>query len=296
MQDVANIYREQNIDFESRWFPIFYLLSQKAPLSILDAAKLLGITHPAVNQIAGDLIEKGLVQAVSDESDKRKRLLFLTKKGEELIPQLQNVWNDLHSCLLEITLLNGQNIINCLEEVEKALDEKSIVRRYQEKALKASSEIEKLEIIDFKPEYKLYFKSLNYGWIKKYFDLEEVDDKALSNPEDEILANGGFVFFAKLDNKIIGTCALINRKDSIFELSKMAVEEKYQGMHVGEKLVTKAIERAISKDAKAIVLEIDAKLEKAVSLYKKIGFSELPHNEKKGQSKVLIRMILNLKN
>ena len=71
-QEVATIYQDQNIDFEPRWFPVFSYVAQSAPVAITDIATAVGITHPAVNQIAQELIAAGFVLSANDRKDKRK--------------------------------------------------------------------------------------------------------------------------------------------------------------------------------------------------------------------------------
>ena len=84
-----------------------------------------------------------------------------------------------------------------------------------------------IEIIDFEPKYRDDFKNLNVEWLEKYFEVEPYDKEVLSNPEKYILEKGGKIFFAKLEDKIIGTVALMP-KNSSFELTKMAVTDKIQ--------------------------------------------------------------------
>jgi hypothetical protein len=56
--------------------------------------------------------------------------------------------------------------------------------------------------------------------------MEESDEKILNDPEKYILAKGGFIFMAELNDEIVGTCALLKIDDDTFELAKMAVINK----------------------------------------------------------------------
>ncbi len=299
MHDVAKVYKLYNIEFEARWFPIFYLLkSQSTPLSILDIAKALGITHPSVNQIAGDMLKKELLVASSDPSDKRKRFLELSEKGKELIPHLETIWNGIHESVKQLTKDVDLNILEYLAKIEKALDEKNIQVRYQEIEEQRQITLSKIEIVEYKPEFKEAFQDLNYEWIKKFFYIEESDIKILSNPEEHILKNGGFIFMAKLNTEILGTCALIKCENGIFELSKMAVKEGYQGEGIGKQLAYRAIETAIAQKATEIVLETNSKLKRAINLYLKMGFEMVtdytPAKSEYQRADVKMRLKLNL--
>jgi hypothetical protein len=80
----------------------------------------------------------------------------------------------------------------------------------------------------YNKNYKEYFKILNLEWLELYFKVEPIDMDLLSNP-DKIIDEGGEIFFAKLDNIIVGTCALLKIDENTFELAKMAVTKKAQG-------------------------------------------------------------------
>lgn len=129
-----------------------------------------------------------------------------------------------------------------------------------------------LEIIEFESVYRDNFRTLNEEWLIKYFRIEDIDRKVLGNPEKYILDDGGFILFAIYENEIVGTCALINQGKYGFELSKMAVKEKYQGLKIGLKLAEAVIEKAKSRGEKKIFLETNSKLKPAISLYEKLGF------------------------
>ncbi len=59
--------------------------------------------------------------------------------------------------------------------------------------------------------------------------VEPVDYKMLSNPRAYIIDKGGYVFFARFNKMIAGTFSLIKVDESSYELSKMAVDENFQG-------------------------------------------------------------------
>ena len=130
-------------------------------------------------------------------------------------------------------------------------------------------------IINFKEEYTKNFTQLNFEWLEKYFYIEEYDKKILLNPQKYILNEGGHILFALLNNEVVGTVALINRNNNVFELSKMAVTSKYQGLKIGKKLMMACIEYAKNNDVKRLFLDSNTKLAPAISLYNKVGFKEI---------------------
>lgn len=149
-----------------------------------------------------------------------------------------------------------------------------------------------IEIIDFEPKYRDDFKNLNVEWLEKYFEVEPYDKEVLSNPEKYILEKGGKIFFAKLENKIIGTVALMP-KNSSFELTKMAVTDKIQSKGIGSLLMQKCIDEAKNLGLKEIFLFSNTKLDKAINLYKKVGFLE-EHFDSSDYKRANIYMTLKL--
>ncbi|WP_269235809.1 GNAT family N-acetyltransferase [Flavobacterium flavigenum] len=132
-----------------------------------------------------------------------------------------------------------------------------------------------VEIIPFSPELKNHIKTLNLEWLTKYFRVEEKDELVLSNPHEEIIDKGGMIFYAKLNNKILGTVSLMKIDAETFELSKMAVSDKAQGLGIGNKLLLYAFAIAKENNIKKLILYSNLILTPAIHLYKKFGFVEV---------------------
>ena len=154
-------------------------------------------------------------------------------------------------------------------------------------------DIENLEIIAYQPEFAKDFYNLNVEWLEKYFYVEPYDEKVLSNPQEYVLDPGGFIFFAKYNTEIVGVVSIINQK-TFYELSKMAVLPKYQGLKIGLQLMNFCIEFAKNQQWKSITLYSHRKLVPAISLYKKLGFKEIPLEEKSHYERSDIKMMLEL--
>jgi N-acetylglutamate synthase-like GNAT family acetyltransferase len=133
-----------------------------------------------------------------------------------------------------------------------------------------------IDIIEFDESLSPYFKKLNMDWLKKYFYVEPVDEQLLGNPKQYIINGGGCIFFAKVDNEIVGTAALIKIKDKEYELGKMAVDERHQGKKIGNRLLEICLQKAKELGAKKIILFSNTILKPAIHLYQKFGFTEVP--------------------
>jgi ribosomal protein S18 acetylase RimI-like enzyme len=132
-----------------------------------------------------------------------------------------------------------------------------------------------MEIIDYTNDYREVFKNLNLEWLEKYFEVEPIDHALLSDPEKNIIDNGGFIFLARYDNTIVGTVALLKINEVTFELSKMAVTEKLQGLGIGKALLAHCIHTLKSLNKEKLILYSNTILTAAIELYKKFGFIEV---------------------
>ena len=141
-----------------------------------------------------------------------------------------------------------------------------------------------IEIIDFSDNLKDYFKELNFEWIEKYFVVLPSDEFVLTNPTESIIDKGGYIYFAKVDNEIVGTFAMIKVDEYIYEIAKMAVTDKYKNMGIGKKLMEYAIKKAKDLRIDKLILYSNTDLKVAVSMYSKFGFQTIPktdfHNER----------------
>lgn len=135
---------------------------------------------------------------------------------------------------------------------------------------------EQIEIISYDEQYAQDFAALNKAWLQKYFVVEPIDEEIFANPKEYIIHNGGYIFFAKKANKIAGTFALMNAGKGVFELSKMAVDEEFQGKKIGNRMLSFCLEKAKELNAEKVILYSNTALKPAIHLYKKFGFKEVP--------------------
>jgi GNAT superfamily N-acetyltransferase len=119
------------------------------------------------------------------------------------------------------------------------------------------------------------FRALNEQWIAKYFVLEEKDQLTLNDPEKYILNPGGHIYFATLDDKIVGCCALIATGPDSYEVAKMAVDESHRNLGIGKAMLKHVIEEARAIGARKLTLETNSKLMNAIHVYESLGFKHI---------------------
>ena len=132
-------------------------------------------------------------------------------------------------------------------------------------------------VVRYRPGLQPAFESLNRRWIETFFAMEPRDEAVLKDPEGEIIARGGEVFFVLDGNEAaVGTCALLPAGPGTWYLAKMAVHPEAQGRGYSHLLLRAAIDWARGRGGTRITLTSNRVLATALALYRKYGFREVP--------------------
>jgi ribosomal protein S18 acetylase RimI-like enzyme len=123
------------------------------------------------------------------------------------------------------------------------------------------------------------FAELNREWLDGYGLLEAADEAMLADPKGSVLDKDGLILFASFNGEIIGTGALLKCEEGCYEIAKMGVSSGVRGRGVGRKLAETLISTARAKGARKLYIESNRKLDRALALYRSLGFKELPQVE-----------------
>lgn len=265
-------YARHGIPLQGRWFPVLRLLHDRGPTTVGEIAVAIGQTHSAISQLTNRLVREGWVSTSSDAGDRRTRRLALTARAVAVLREAKPIWRAMQDVLEERVRaagLDGQRALDGLMQVAQpglADEVEAAARAFRREAV---------QIVPFRPDLREHFYRLNADWVQRYFVLEPVDIEVLSNPEG-IIAGGGAVFFALLEDEVVGTCALKQEAPGVFELTKMAVDPKAQGLGIGRRLIEAAIAAFERIGGAELFLETNTKLATAIRLYESSGFVHQP--------------------
>lgn len=133
LAEVNKVYARAGIAFDASWFPLFYLLSVKERLTLMDIATELEISHSAVSQLVTNLKGKGLLKTSRCEEDGRRQWVVFSKKGEELLKQVLPVWKGIESAMGDLALENKQSsrILEAIGALERAVEADPLADRIQ---------------------------------------------------------------------------------------------------------------------------------------------------------------------
>ncbi len=146
----------------------------------------------------------------------------------------------------------------------------------------------------FEPRLAADFERLNRAWIERHFTLEDADRRVFADPAGVIVRPGGQVYFARLGERIVGTCAAIRHSPTVYELAKMAVEPDLQGQGIGRRLGLAVIAFARDAGATTLTLLSSSRLPTALALYRDLGFVDRPLPETTGYTRADVYMELAL--
>ncbi|WP_295772070.1 MarR family transcriptional regulator [uncultured Mucilaginibacter sp.] len=127
--DVNKIYKELNLNFESKWFLVLELLNRRKTLSIVDIAEELKLTHPAIVQFVDQMLSAKLINAHKDKTDGRKRLVSLSANGKKLLRELAPVLDAIKIENENWLTQADNNLLVTIAQLEKALEEKNMYER-----------------------------------------------------------------------------------------------------------------------------------------------------------------------
>jgi ribosomal protein S18 acetylase RimI-like enzyme len=211
--------------------------------------------------------------AKTDKADKRVRRIGLSAKAAAALRDAKPAWRAIEEVLEARCRDADIDMLGTLAGFGRVL-ESPIESEISERTLAIQREA--VRVVPFRPDLRQHFYRLNADWLQKYFYIEEIDHQVLSNPEEEILAAGGEIFFALLGDDVVGTCALKKEPDGSYELTKMAVDESHRSLGIGRRLIEAAIETFQSRRGKMLFLETNTKLTPAIRLYESVGFEHQP--------------------
>lgn len=131
LMEVNKVYEQAGIAFDASWFPVFYILSRQQNIPLIDIAEQLEVSHSAISQLVTNLKKKGFVKTAPCPDDGRRQLVMLSKKGEELLQQVQPVWEAITMAMEELTEENKQTkqLLDAIRQVESAVQETPLSER-----------------------------------------------------------------------------------------------------------------------------------------------------------------------
>lgn len=279
------VYREAGFEFKSSWFPVFYTLSQvNSPQTITEITQQIAFSHITVKNIINELKDKKLVEIRVNPSDKRSKLVSLSKKGNVRARELQPLWDSFAVALREVFETGHPQILPILNRIENALEHRPLHDRMQNK-LPATFTVRNARIIEFDEIGQLMVRV--YSHLEGFPGKEEQPDyyQLLANvgeftkkPKVELLVAtsekgdiaGAVVYFG--DIKYYGAGGSITSEPNASGFRLLAVDHKQRGKGIGRLLTKHCIDKAKAQGQRQMLIHTTAAMKVAWKMYENMGF------------------------
>jgi len=270
--DGDKIYRDNNIGFKASWFSVYYILATTdKPKTVLELADEIGFSHISVKNVVRELETNKLVIIKEHPTDKRSKHISLSIKGKKLLEKLEKIWLLFGGTLKHLLDTGHPDFLNIISRIEKEVSKNPINEK-----LKMLDDLQQVLVLDYKPSLKKYFYELAGNWLLEVLNgtLEEEDKFTLHNPDQAYLLDGGFVFYALHNKKVVGCVALKRLDEDSFEFAKLFIDKEARNSGIATKLIERCITRCKENSARQLWLQTTMRMPEAHKLYYKLGFND----------------------
>lgn len=129
---IKELYKEEQCDLEPSWHLVFLYLIEKEHCSMTELAEALQVTTPAILKVCNKMEQKGYVNVLIHPEDNRRKVIRLTDKAKQSLPELNEIWQAGQKAIEEI-LGSNTHFLDSLEQFENSISEngfKERARRY----------------------------------------------------------------------------------------------------------------------------------------------------------------------
>lgn len=269
--DGDRLYKEAGLNFKASWFPVYYVLAlSETPLTILQITKQIDFSHITVKNVIRELEAAELVTVEPNPEDGRSKLVALSMKGQKLIYRLKPIWISLAEALKRIFHHGHPDFINILNRMDQQLEEHSIHH------LATQQEAESVIVVDYNPGLTKHFFELEGPWLTEEVNgtLREEDGISLSTPDEAHFIEGGFLFYARYKDQIVGFAALKRLDDHSFEFANLFINPIYRNLGIEIKLISRCICRCKENEADELWLQTTGTIPDHLKIFEEMGFVE----------------------
>jgi DNA-binding MarR family transcriptional regulator len=263
--DLSEIYKEENISFETSWFPVFYLLDNQHEVTISYIARQLEITHSGASQMVTSLKKKGFVQISQVCEDKRIKTVTLTLQGGKKLAEIKPIWHALQESMVDIN--DGVDpggpfkIFGLLDDLEERVSSINLVGLVQKK-LRLNQFLEKIEIIEYTDELHEAFMALVLDWISENPEAMPENINWINHTCQAVLESQDTVVFLAVHKAVmIGACVatMTPKKDPENHDSELTL--MIDKIRVSDNIVQVLLDKMVHELKKRRVTRITTKID-----------------------------------
>lgn len=271
--DAGKAHGDAGFPMKPSQFPLLVALEQGA-LTVGEAVAATGVSQPAITRTLGTLIASDVVETRRDPDDQRVKRIHLTDAGRDLVARMRrDLWPHVHAAAAELVDDEPRTFLKHLAHIEAALEQRPLGERIERRRKRSTG----LRIVPWREELAPVFAEITRAWVEEMFSLEENDRRLIENPRQQIIDQGGAIWFVEAnDLGIVGTCALMPVEAKTFELTKMGVLSSARGRGAGAYLLRETLAHAERMRSEGTLEDLflltNRGCEAAIHLYERHGF------------------------
>ena len=128
--DTQRIIGDIGVAVQASQFPFLASVDRLGPLTIGELADAVGITQPGTTRVVSRLVALGLLNVCQSPADQRRKIITLTKKGQELVDRTKReVWPLIENAVADLCAGLSGPLLKQLAAIEDGLAERPLNRR-----------------------------------------------------------------------------------------------------------------------------------------------------------------------
>jgi DNA-binding MarR family transcriptional regulator/ribosomal protein S18 acetylase RimI-like enzyme len=237
-----------------------------------DVRENLGIDRGYMSRIIKRLEDENITIKEQSTDDKRQYSLYLTEYGKEVYNDLVERANrGVEHMIRNLSKHDITSLVTSMETIQTVFSQDTpsqtevLIRPFRSGDVGYIAHLHGI----------LYDHTYKFGRKFEYYVMKGLTEFMINT-------DGGELWVAEADNKIVGSIAITKSSDTIAQLRWFVLDEDYQGMGIGKKLMETALNFCKEKNYQHLFLWTVSTLNTARYLYQKYNFrktEEKPNEE-----------------
>ncbi|MCV2487651.1 bifunctional helix-turn-helix transcriptional regulator/GNAT family N-acetyltransferase [Flavobacterium sp. SH_e] len=250
---------------------ILYEISESKIITAQKISEILNLDKGYLSRILKRFLKENLIEKVSSAEDKRAFNIKLTDSGNELLSLLNaKSENKIEGKIEKLNNSEKEILVDSMNTVRNLLTENKITR----------------EDITYRHNitpgdigYIIYLHGFIYGNESNFSnDFEKYVIKTFYDFLEKYSPEKDRIWMAEYNNKIVGCVAIVHQPNEEAQLRWFLLDPAFRGLGIGKKLLTDAVDFCREKKFKNAFLLTTSLQDKALQMYKMMGF-ELTKSE-----------------
>jgi DNA-binding MarR family transcriptional regulator/N-acetylglutamate synthase-like GNAT family acetyltransferase len=223
----------------------------------------IGIDRGYMSRILQKFEDDNIITKKRSSNDQRQYSLYLTKHGEEIYNGLvENANQGVEKMIESISQPELSNLITSMEIIESIFSNENppqsnvSIRSFRAGDVGYVAHLHGI----------LYDKTYKFGPMFEYYVMKGLAEFMMNS-------DGGELWVVEVNGKIVGSIAITKSNDTVAQLRWFVLDENYQGVGIGKKLMETAINFCHNQGYQHVFLWTVSILETARYLYKKYNFT-----------------------